>query len=98
VLAPGLEQQLPIGLPIDLVIDLESNGASASPVVTQVGACRVTFDLWEEVYRVRLPSSRAVASPTITGLVRECTDAQAYATAISASPPGAKLRRIVRKR
>jgi hypothetical protein len=48
-LAPDLAQKIDSGIPVDVVLEAEvSPGAHV-----EVGRCRVTFDLWDEVYVMR---------------------------------------------
>jgi hypothetical protein len=46
-------------------------------------ACRVTFDLWDEVYRIEISQTGepdvATASPTLDGVLRRCAEADRLA-------------------
>jgi hypothetical protein len=81
------------GLPTTIVLRayvFRSTGRT--PLAATYKACRVTFDLWDEVYRIDLSQSgepdTAVASPTLDGVLRRCAEADRLAVvARSALPP-----------
>jgi hypothetical protein len=101
-LAPGLASKLSSGLRVDLVVEVEVVAHGQPPALHPAGTCSVTFDLWDEVYRVRLPATSSsqwtnVAAPrNIDGVIRSCTDPQAYAAAVKATPGARARQRIVR--
>ncbi len=54
------------------------------PVALAVRTCRVVYDLWDEVYRVRisgLGEERNLAVLSIDGVLRQCTDVKDYPVA-----------------
>ena len=55
-----------------------------TPVALAVRSCRVVYDLWDEVYRIRLSTSgpdRDVASLNLEGVLRQCAEAKDFALA-----------------
>ena len=94
---PGLGERLSNGLPFSLVVEArvhEDGVALAIPV----GSCAVSFDLWDEVYRVRVPVEGPNPSVDTVGsldaLVSLCTNTEAFANAAT----GHEVRRIVRQK
>ncbi len=59
--------------------------AGGEPIAAAFRACRVTFDLWDEVYRIELAQSGAsdsvAASPTLEGVLRRCAEVERLALA-----------------
>lgn len=53
-----VRRKLSSGLPQTLVMRVFGYRTSGAPVAVAVRSCRVTFDLWEEVYRVELRDAR----------------------------------------
>jgi hypothetical protein len=54
------------------------------PVALAVRTCKVVYDLWDEVYRVRvsgLGEERNLAVLSIDGVLRQCTDVKDYPVA-----------------
>ena len=100
-IAPALEAKLRSGVPVHLVVALEGVGAQAPPSGVPVGSCVVTFDLWDEVFRVRLPTGVQHAQPRavvyVDALVRQCTDSQAYDAALASVPAGTRTQLTVRE-
>jgi hypothetical protein len=50
-----------------------------APVALAVRTCRVVYDLWDEVYRIKLTSpggERDTAAVSTDGVLRQCTDAR----------------------
>jgi hypothetical protein len=100
-LVPGLASRLSNGLRFDLVVEVEVVAPGKPPALHPAGACSVTFDLWEQVYRVRVPAASGsqwtdVAKMNVDGVIRSCTDRQAYADALRATPGAIARQRIVR--
>lgn len=61
-----------------------------TPVALAVRSCRVVYDLWDEVYRIRVSTSgpdRDVASLNIEGVLRQCAEAKDFALADRAVLP-----------
>lgn len=51
----------------------------ASPVALAIRTCRVVFDLWDEVYRLRITSAggeRDSAALNLEGVLRQCAEAR----------------------
>ena len=51
----------------------------ATPVALAVRSCRVVYDLWDEVYRIRVTSSggeRDIAVINVEGVMRQCAEAR----------------------
>lgn len=66
---------------------IDLSDAAGRRTRTAAGACDVTFDLFEEIYRVkptRVPP-REVTAQRLEGVVEVCFDPQAYATAKAAA-------------
>lgn len=53
--------------------------AGGRPISAAYRSCRVTYDLWDEVYRIEISQSgltdSEAASPTIEGVLRRCAEA-----------------------
>ncbi|MFO0666339.1 MAG: hypothetical protein U0174_20455 [Polyangiaceae bacterium] len=61
-----------------------------TPVALAVRSCRVVYDLWDEVYRIRVSTSgpdRDVASLNLEGVLRQCAEAKDFALAEKAVLP-----------
>lgn len=61
-----------------------------TPVALAVRSCRVVYDLWDEVYRIRVSSvgpDREVASLNLEGVLRQCAEAKDFALADRAVLP-----------
>ena len=55
-----------------------------TPVALAVRSCRVVYDLWDEVYRIRVTSSggeRDIAVINVEGVMRQCAEARDLAIA-----------------
>jgi hypothetical protein len=68
--------------------------AGRTPLAATYKSCRVTFDLWDEVYRIELSQSgepdTQMASPTLDGVLRRCAETDRLAVvARAAVPPSA---------
>jgi hypothetical protein len=52
---------------------------SRSPLAATYKTCRVTFDLWDEIYRIEISQNgepdTTTASPTLDGVLRRCAEA-----------------------
>jgi hypothetical protein len=90
-----LATSLSNGLPFDLVVEVELVAPGSPPAVHAAGACSVTYDLWDQVYRIRLPAGPR-ATTNIDGVIRACTDRRAYADALKTTPGAVARQRIVR--
>lgn len=97
-LTPGAAAKLPSGVPVDVVVEVEVMSAGKVRQLVPAGECRVTYDLWDEVYRLVLPSARSRAVTTTRAVVDACTDSRALQLAKSRAPSGATVRRIVRQK
>lgn len=53
--------------------------AGGRPLAAAYRSCRVTYDLWDEVYRIEISQSGSAdsvaASPTLEGVLRRCAEA-----------------------
>lgn len=78
VVDKALTAKLSSGLPT--VIALRAyvlREGDASPVALAIRSCRIVYDLWDEVYRIRVTSSggdRDVAGLNVEGVLRQCAD------------------------
>jgi hypothetical protein len=78
VLTPELTQKLTSGLP--LVVASRTyllREGEAAPLALSVRTCRVTYDLWDEVYRIKVSSSsgeRDLAVLNVEGVARQCLE------------------------
>ncbi len=76
---PGVEEKLKKGIPV--VIAMRAyvlREGEANPLALAVRTCRVTYDLWEEVYRLRVSGpggDRNLAANDTKGVVRNCFEA-----------------------
>jgi hypothetical protein len=78
------------GLPTTIVMRAYVfRAAGRAPLAATYKSCRVTFDLWDEVYRIDLSQSgepdTAVASPTLDGVLRRCAEADRLAVVARAA-------------
>ena len=52
---------------------------SRAPLAATFKTCRVTFDLWDEIYRIEMSQNgepdTTIASPTLDGVLRRCAEA-----------------------
>lgn len=84
------------GLPTTIVLRAYVfNEAGGPSVALAFKACRVIFDLWDEVYRIEISQAGAsdtvAASPTVEGVLRRCAEAERLpVVARAALPPGSK--------
>jgi hypothetical protein len=80
VLTPPLRTKLSNGLSNVIIMRAYVfEGGATSPVALAVKACSVSYDVWDEVYRIKLTTpdgtlNKAVVN--IDGVVRECAAAQ----------------------
>ena len=77
---PALQQKLGSGLPTVIAMRayVLREGESV-PIALAVRTCRVVYDLWDEVYRVRITSAdgeRDLAVINPEGVLRQCAEAR----------------------
>jgi len=96
-----LAEKLASGLRVNVVVELEIQGAAGPPRRSTAGSCTVTFDLREEVYRLWIPgaapNARARVVRSIDAIVRNCTDPQVYLALTTNLAPGTSVRRVARE-
>ncbi|HEX2882545.1 MAG TPA: hypothetical protein VHO25_23655 [Polyangiaceae bacterium] len=77
-----IQTKLSRGLPTSLVFTgLVYARGKGDPIATTVQTCRVTWHVWEEMYRVEITRSNSPAvrrhwTPTVTGVTRRCAQAE----------------------
>ncbi|MFK7986252.1 MAG: hypothetical protein AB8I08_09485 [Sandaracinaceae bacterium] len=64
----AVRRKLESGLPQTLVMRLFAYGSEGQALGVTARSCRVTYDLWEEVYRIELADARGDRSETVTAL------------------------------
>ena len=80
VMDPTLSQKLSSGLPT--VIAMRAyvlRDGDADPIALAVRTCRVGYDLWDEVYRIRVTGpggERDTAVINVEGVLRQCAEAR----------------------
>jgi hypothetical protein len=80
VMDPQLSQKLSSGLPT--VIAMRAyvlRDGEAAPIALAVRTCRVVYDLWDEVYRIRVTGpggERDTAVINVEGVLRQCAEAR----------------------
>ncbi len=80
VMDKGLTDKLSSGLPS--VIAMRAyvfRDEDATPVALTVRTCRVVYDLWEEVYRLKITGpgvDRDTAAINVEGVLRQCAEAR----------------------
>jgi hypothetical protein len=80
VIDPALSQKLSSGLPT--VIAMRAyvlRDGDADPIALAVRTCRVVYDLWDEVYRIRVTGpggERDTAVINVEGVLRQCAEAR----------------------
>jgi hypothetical protein len=98
---PKLAAKISTGLTVNIVVEVEVTTLDGTSKRLPAGTCSVTFDVRDEVYRLRVPSkasdARAMAVVTLDGLVRRCTDREAYQAIIAGHSRGTTMRRTVRE-
>jgi hypothetical protein len=68
------------GLPMTIALRgylLREGDSSASPIALSVRTCRIVYDLWDEVYRIKISSGgvdRDVAALSVEGASRQCLE------------------------
>lgn len=75
----SVREKLRSGLPQQLVLRIYAFGTGRDPIAVAARSCRVTFDLWEEVYRVELQDARGDHTEThrsLRGVLRRCLRAE----------------------
>lgn len=81
----GIAEKLASGLPT--VIAMRAyvlREGEANPVALAVRACRVVYDLWDEVYRLKISGpggERDTAALNLEGVLRQCAEARDLAVA-----------------
>jgi hypothetical protein len=90
----SLAGSLSNGLHFDLVVRVELLVRGKPAGLHAAGECSVNYDLWDGVYRVQLLGGPRAAT-NIDAVVRMCTDRQAYADALAATPGAIARQRIV---
>ncbi|HTM43357.1 MAG TPA: hypothetical protein VL137_00305 [Polyangiaceae bacterium] len=76
-----IKEKLSRGLPTTIVFTgLVYARGKTQPIATTVQTCRVTWHVWEEMYRVEItrsnsPTPRRDWTPTVTGVNRRCAQA-----------------------
>jgi hypothetical protein len=76
-----IQTKLSRGLPTSLVFTgLVYAQGKAAPISTTVQTCRVTWHVWEEMYRVEITRSNSATvrrdwTPTVAGVTRRCAQA-----------------------
>jgi hypothetical protein len=88
-----LRRKLTRGLPTTILFTalLERAGASA-PIATTVQSCRITWHVWEELYRVDVSRPGTTGTkrhwtPTVRGVLRRCAAAEGLLVAEAAQVP-----------
>jgi hypothetical protein len=77
-----MQTKLSRGLPTSLVFTgLVYARGKGEPISTTVQTCRVTWHVWEEMYRVEITRSNSPAvrrhwTPTVAGVTRRCAQAE----------------------
>jgi hypothetical protein len=78
VMDRAMQDKLSTGLPTVIAMRayVIRDGAT-SPVALSIRTCRVVYDLWDEVYRIRVSSSggeRESAAVNVEGVLRQCAE------------------------
>jgi hypothetical protein len=80
VIDKSVEQKLASGIPTTIAMRAYVlREGEANPIALAVRTCRVVFDLWDEVYRLKVSGAglnRDLAVLTLDGVVRNCAQAQ----------------------
>lgn len=80
VIDPTFKEKLSNGLPHVIVMRAYFwRDGEAEPVALAARTCRVTYDLWEEVYRLKISGpggERNTAALNIDGVLRQCFEAR----------------------
>jgi hypothetical protein len=75
-----LLSKLSSGLPMTIALRsylLREGDTGASPIALSVRTCRIVYDLWDEVYRIKISSGgvdRDVAALSVEGASRQCLE------------------------
>lgn len=75
----SVREKLRSGLAQQLVLRIYAYAAGRDPIAVSVRSCRVTFDLWEEVYRVELHDVRGdrnESHSSLRGVLQRCLRAE----------------------
>jgi hypothetical protein len=80
VLDPAITHKLSSGLPnvIAMRAYVFAEG-SAAPIALAVRTCRIVYDLWDEVYRIKVTEpgrERDTAVINVEGVIRQCAEAR----------------------
>lgn len=80
-----IENQLASGLPVTLSLRVYViEEGETTPVELAVRSCRVVYDLWDEVYRIRVVApggERNAAAVSAEGVLRQCAEVRAMPVA-----------------
>lgn len=75
-------EKLASGLPQTIVMRIFAYRESGQPIAVTARSCRVVYDLWQEVYRVRVEApgiDRVESLSSLDGVIRRCLIAQRLA-------------------
>lgn len=78
----AMREKLASGLPQTLVMRVYAYAESGQPIAMAPRSCRVTYDLWEEVYRVQVEEAgvdRVESFRGLDGVLRRCLVARRFA-------------------
>jgi hypothetical protein len=82
VVDPSLLRKLRLGLPTTIILTgLLYAGQDPRPLASSLQNCKITWHVWEEMYRIELvsPNHRDVRrewTPTLNGVLRRCAEAE----------------------
>jgi hypothetical protein len=80
VIDKGVAEKLASGLPTTIAMRAYVlREGEANPVALAVRTCKVTFDLWDEVYRLKISGpggERDTAALNLEGVLRQCAEAR----------------------
>jgi len=80
-----LQQKLSSGLPMTIALRayvLREN--ETDPIALAVRTCRVTYDLWDEIYRIKIAAAggeKDTAAINVDGVLRQCFEARDFGVA-----------------
>lgn len=77
----AVREKLDSGLPQTLLMRVFAYRANGQPIAMAPRACRVTYDLWEERYRVQIQergAERVVSHATLDSVLRSCLVARRF--------------------
>ena len=93
VASPSVVRNLRLGLPTTIVMTgLLFAADRDQPIATAVQSCKVTWHVWEEMYRVEATRSGQVGvkrtfTPTLNGVMRRCAEADRLVVARASQLP-----------